>query len=154
MQYVNRALLQYLLLTVSLNWLILYHLKFVGLLTLAILPLVLFIPLYFKKSYKQTLKARYFDKDVFVEDLLRALEKGSFYPCSSFENRLFFKSSSVFLSSEPVIDVHFIDNQECVIKYPSSAADLLTKNLSSYIKLREKEFLKETDRLMKEEEQP
>lgn len=152
MPIVNRLILKTSLLSLLLIWAMAYRLNVINLPNVIIILVILIADptMWFKTSVREVLKVRFSDKQMFLNDLIRAMEKVSFVPSTSFEGRVFFKRVHLFHLFEEFIEVQFDVDSDCLIKLPYTYKKEFQKSLAAYLKIREVEFLKETDKLMEQ----
>jgi len=149
MQIPGRAVFQFLFFSLALIWILFARSANQGeALCLAVFAVI--IGLSFIKITKPVslLKLKFNDRDLFIDDFLKAVQKQGFAPIGNLGRHYFFQRFDYLRFDTKTIELKFAEENECLITAPSKEAARLGKALQNYTELREREFLKETDKLM------
>lgn len=154
MNSLNRIIFQVIFFSVFINWIVLYLVQrdtpvFNWSVVIIVMASSLVVSALVARRLKPTfMKVKFNDRGLFIDDLIKAMSSAEFHPCATIDNHLFFKRTSFFPPQVDVVQVKIQEDNECLITYPPMAAAALTKQMQPYALLRERDFLKETDKLM------
>jgi uncharacterized membrane protein YcgQ (UPF0703/DUF1980 family) len=156
MRIVNQVVFLILMLSVLVNWIDLYELKKLNGQSFApilygLAGALIAIVFTYRKMHVHFMKVKFKDRALFISDLIKAMDESLFIPTASFDNRLFFKRTSLFVVREDTVEVKFEEDNECLIKYSEFASKSLKKHMSPYVTLRNVDFITETNKLMDNE---
>jgi hypothetical protein len=159
MNTINRIIFQLIVLSVLLNWFVLYRLskqepQFSWWTALLAIPVILLTgagAFYLDKNHVNLIKMKFNDRGLYVDDFIKMAGKIGFLPTTVMGDHYFFSRTSYFPPKTEIIDLKFFEDGECLVTCPTSIANNLKKALQAYVILREREFLKETDRMMEKE---
>lgn len=155
MNALNRTIFQVLFFSVLINWITLYLVQrespifnwpvvaFVMVASLAISALVA------RRLRPNMMKVKFHDRSLFFNDLIKATNESEFHPSASMDNHFFFKRTTFFPPQIDTVHLQILEDNEGLITFSPMAARSLKKHMQPYTLLREREFLKETDELMR-----
>ncbi len=153
MKTTHRFIFLILVVTLLQNWLISFHLGIshlipliVGIVAAGLVSVVLARRL----NPSLSAKMKYQDRNLFINDLVKTAKESEFVFQGQLENHIFFVRHHYFPPIKELLHLKFQEDNECLLVYPQQIEKLVKKHLGPYITLREREFLKETDQLMKE----
>ena len=154
MNALNRIIFQVFFFSILINWFTLYLVQrsapiFNWPVVISIMLSSLVVSTLVARRLKPSLmKVKFNDRGLFIDDFIKAMTAKEFHPTAAIENHYFFKHINFFPPQIEIVHLKFQEDNECLITYPPTIQTSLTHHMQPYTLLREREFLKETDKMM------